>query len=147
MQTRASYPASIREARERAGLPPEEAARRMCLSQSLLRNLESDDDELTAVHSPADVQRICSVLGVRPCDLLDVKCHGKPLTPEEIAASIFDHCQKNGMDISNFEETVGWCVARSLEEPRRFLHDYSLDALRDICRELNLEWERLVAGL
>ncbi len=147
MQTTASCPTSIREARERAGLRPEEAARRMCLSPSLLRSLESDDDELTAVHSPADVQRFCSALGVRPCDLLDVKCQSKPLTPEEIAASIFDHCRKKGMDVAHFEETVGWCVARSLEEPKRFLHDYSLDALRDICRELDLEWERLVAGL
>src|ERR1700746_1841672 len=123
MQTTVLHPTSFREARERTGLPPEEAARRMCLSTSLLRSLESDDRELTAVHSPADVQRFCSVLGVRPADLLDVKCQGKPLTPEEIAASIFAHCDKNGMDISHFEETVGWCVARSLEEPRRFLHD------------------------
>ncbi|HWF19597.1 MAG TPA: helix-turn-helix transcriptional regulator [Verrucomicrobiae bacterium] len=147
MQTRASIPINFREARERAGLPPEEAARRMCVSRSMLRNLESEDDELTAVHSPADVQRFCSVLGVRPAELLEVKCSSKPLTPEEIAATIFEHCQKKGMNVSHFEDTVGWCVARSLEEPRRFLHDYSLDALHDICRELNLEWERLVAGL
>ncbi|HZV35139.1 MAG TPA: helix-turn-helix transcriptional regulator [Verrucomicrobiae bacterium] len=147
METMTSCPTSIREARERAGLPPEEAARRMCISRSLLRSLESNDDELTALHSPADVQRFCHVLGVRPAELLDVKCQGKPLTPEDIAAKIFDHCRKKGVDISQFEDTVGWCVTRSLEKPRRFLQDYSLDALRDICRELNLEWERLVAGL
>jgi transcriptional regulator with XRE-family HTH domain len=147
MQTRTSCHINFRDARERAGLPPDEAARRMCLSRSLLRNLESDDDELTAVHSPQDVQRFCSVLGVRPAELLNVECQGKPLTPEEIAASIFEHCRKNGMNIAHFEENVGWCVSRSLDEPSRFLRDYSMDALREICRELNLEWERLVAGL
>lgn len=138
---------TFREARERAGLPADEAARRMCISRSLLRSLESNDDELTAVYSPADVQRFCSVLGMRPAELLDVQTLSKPLTPEEIATKIFEHCRRNRMDISNFEDTVGWCVMRSLEKPNRFLQDYSLDALRDICEELDLEWERLVAGL
>ncbi|MDB6023367.1 MAG: hypothetical protein JWQ04_3224 [Pedosphaera sp.] len=147
MQTRASHPIAFREARERAGLPPEEAARRMCLSHSLLRSIESDDDELTAVHSPADIQRFCSVLGVRPCELLAVRCQAKPLTPEEIAANIFHHCRAEGMTVTHFEEMVGWCVTRSLEKPQRFFHDYSLDALRDICRELDLEWERIIVGL
>lgn len=142
-----SIPEIFRDARERAGLPPEEAARRMCLSRSLLRRIESDDDELTAVHSPADIQRYCSVLGMKPSELLRTRCDGKPMMPEEIAAHIMEHCKNKRMTVGHFEESVGWCVARSLEKPQRFLHDYSVDALRDICHELDIEWERLIAAL
>jgi transcriptional regulator with XRE-family HTH domain len=137
----------FREARERAGFSPEEAARLMCISSALLREIESVEDELTSIHSPADVQRFCSVLGIRPQELLGVRSNARPLTAGEMAGLICEHCQSKGLAIGHFEHAVGWSVARSLERPVRFLHDYSVSGIQDICRELGVNWERFALAL
>jgi|SRR5579872_1832880 len=137
----------FREARERMKLSPEEAARRLCVSSSSLFQIESDDDELASVHSAGDIQRFCQVLGIRPCDLFGIQSAAKPVSFVELAGAITEHCQTRGVAIAEFEETTGWCVARSLQKPQRFLDDYSLTAIHDICRELGMEWERFILGL
>ena len=147
MHLTVSYSILFREARERAGLSTAEAARRMCVSTSALKGIESEDDELPSVHSAADVQRFGSVLGVRSCELLGVESQAEPLTAEELAALICNHCRERGKPIGAFEDAAGWCVGRSLEKPERLLHDYSISGIQDICRELDVAWERFIMSL
>jgi len=65
-----------------------------------------------------------------------------------LAALIREHCRSRGITIGQFEDASGWHLAKSLDDPARFLHDdYSLDGIQDICRELGVDWQRFILSL
>ena len=49
--------------------------------------------------------------------------------------------------LSNSRMPAGWYVAESLTAPQKFLQDYTIDGIQDICRELEVDWKRVIIGL
>ena len=147
MPIAASNSARFLGARERANLSEQEAADRMGISLASIGDLEAHDDELCSLYSPADVQKFSEVLGIRFTELLGVEEVGPAILPEDLAGLIRDHCHHHNRSIEEFEQITGWHVAKSLSVPRRFLQDYTIDGIQDICRELQVDWQRVVLGL
>jgi hypothetical protein len=147
MTSGVSTSARFRTAREQAGLSIAETAKRANVSESSIWDLESQDDELTTVYSPVELQRFAAVLGVRPADLLATAQHSDPISISALASAIHERCRERGMKVEQFADGVGWDVTAAVDAPQLLLTDFSIDGVRDICRELGLDWERFISGL
>jgi hypothetical protein len=119
----------------------------MGISPASLWDIECVDGELTVHYSLAQIRHFSQVLGVRPRDLLGIESQAAAITVSELTSIIREHCRSRHLTVKAFEDSSGWSVAQSLEQPERFLHEYSIDGIQDICRELEVDWERLVLGL
>jgi transcriptional regulator with XRE-family HTH domain len=142
-----SISARFRDARERLGLSPTEAASRLGISVPCLWDIESGDDELSTCYSPTEVRQFCEVLGVRPAELFSIEATGTPVSAEDLARLVHAHCQSRGIPLSQFEDAVGWRLADSLGEPQRLLQALSIDGLRELCRELGVDWQKVILSL
>jgi transcriptional regulator with XRE-family HTH domain len=136
----------FREARERVGLSPDEAAARMGISVPSLWDIECMDDELT-IYSPNEIRGFCQVLGISPRELFAVESVELLITATDLATLIREHCSSRGLAIELFEDASSWYVAKSLGDPERFMHDYGIDGIQDICRELGVDWQRFILSL
>ena len=147
MNSTAPNAVRFREARERVGLSPDEAASRMGISSASLWDIECLDDELT-IYSPTEIRRFCRVLSVSPRELFGIELPAAPLTAIGLATLIREHCHSHGMTIQQLEDASGWHLAKSLDDPEQFLHDdYSIDGIQDICRTLGVDWQRFILNL
>ena len=141
------YSARFREARERAGLSRDDAAARMDIPADCIWDIETRADELCTSYSPADIQRFCQVLAIRPADLFLIQPTEPPITAQELAALIHDHCRTHNITIPQFEDAVGWRLTESLIDPEDLFEDLSIDGLRWVCDELGIDWRRVILSL
>lgn len=137
----------FRVARERAGLSIAETATRAGISEPCVWDLEIHDDELMTVYSPAYLQRFASVLGVAPRELAGTDDRDAPISAGELATAIREHCRVRGITLDEFGDAAGWDVSKSVDTPQVLLNDISIDGIRDICRELGIDWQRFISGL
>ena len=137
----------FREARERAGLSHEEAAARMGISTQSVWDIESHDTELESCYSPANIQRFCQVLAISPPELFGIQVASPAISVKDLVTLIRDYCQAGGLNLEQFENAAGWHIAASLDDPECFLHDYTIDGIKDICDELKVDWQRFVLSL
>ena len=147
MSSSASYSVRFREARERAKISERDAADRMEISIASLGDRESYDNELCSVYSPTDIQRFSRVFAIKPTELLGVETVEAAILPEDIARLIREHCQSHSLSVEQFEDAAGWYVAENLTALQKFLQDYTIDGIQDICRELEVDWKRVIIGL
>ena len=144
MYSTAPYAVRFREARERARLTPDDAASLMGISSPWLWDIECYDDELPNC-SPGQIRRFCQMLGIAPRELFGIDLDAPPITASELAARIRERCRAGNISVDQFEDACGWLVAKSLDDPERFLHDdYSIEGIQDICREANVDWRRFM---
>ena len=68
------------------------------------------------------------------------------LSAEELANQMREHCRSAGITVEQFEDRSGVWVAHSLGDPASFYTGYALDAIRDICTELGIDWRRVAAA-
>ena len=134
----------FREFRERAGFTIDEAAARMGVSPF---HIETTDDDFTISYSAADVQRFCNVLGARPSELFGVATTEPPVSAQELVSRIHAECRKRGVTLEQFEDAVGWRLSQCMDPPERLLDDMTLDGLQWLCRELGIDWHRVILSL
>ena len=147
MPSTTPHAVKIREARERLGLSPDEAAARMGISTAALWDIECIDGDLTN-YSPTEIRQFCQVLGVSPRELFGIDPESHAITAIALADLIREHCRSRAIAVQQFEDATGWHVAKSLDDPERFLHDdYSIEGIQDICRELGVDWRRFILSL
>ena len=118
----------------------------MGISTASLWDIECSDE--LPIYSPTEIRRFGDVLRVSPRELFSIESQTAPLTATALATLIREHCQSRGITIEQFEESTGWYVGKSLDDPERFLHeDYSIEGIQDICRALGVDWQRFVLSL
>lgn len=137
----------FRAARERAGLSIAKTAARAGVSESCVWDLESYDDELMMVYSPADLQRFAGILCVTPRELVGTEERGDPISADQLASAIREYCRLRNRTLEEFGDAAGWDVSKAADVPQLLLSDISLDGIRDICRELGVDWQRFISGL
>ena len=137
----------FRTARERAGLSIAETAERTGISEPCVHDLETHDEEVMSVYSPADLQQFASVFSIAPRELLGTEERGVPISAAELASAIREHCRVRSMTLDDFGKAAGWDAIKALESPELLLTNVSLDGIRDICRELGIDWQRFISGL
>ncbi len=137
----------FREARERLQLSHDEVASRCAISAPCVWDIESREDELTTCYSASDVQRFSEVLRIRPIEFFGEGIPAAPLSAVELVESIREECRSRKLTLEQFEDIVGWKLRDSLQPPDRILSDLSLDGLQWLCRELRVDWRRVLAAL
>lgn len=138
----------FRQARERAGLSPEEAAARMGIATAALWDIECVDDELTSAYSPFQIRRFCQVLAITPRELFGIEAEAAPLSASDLARLVHEYCLERGLAIQQLEHLAGWNIAKSLDDPERcFNEEYPVDGIQDLCYELGVDWHRFILSL
>lgn len=144
MTTSTSISSRFRELRERAGLTIEEAARRMDVSPW---HIETDDAEFTCSYSPSDARRFCRVLDVRPAELFGIETTEPPIPAAELVRLIHQQYRSRGLTLEQFQDIVGWRLSACMEPPERLFEEMSIDGLQWLCRELGIDWHRVILSL
>jgi len=134
----------LRQLRERAGLTLEEAAKRMKVSPW---HIETNDAELTCLYSPSDIRRFCAVLGARPSEVFGVTTIEPAVSASELVQRIHDECRRRGVTLEQFEDAVGWRLSQCMVPPERLFENMTLDGLQWLCRELEIDWHRVMLNL
>jgi transcriptional regulator with XRE-family HTH domain len=147
MPTPGSDAARFAQALDRAGLSPHEFAERAGISSDSAYDLKDFNDEPIDVYSPADLKQFAAILGMSPAELLGIAPAADPITPDALAAAVGDFCRRQAITVEAFEDLSGWRVAASLADPKRFLDEYSIAGIRDVCGALKIEWERFIGGI
>ncbi|MEJ0091277.1 MAG: helix-turn-helix transcriptional regulator [Limisphaerales bacterium] len=146
----ADYRKKLKQARERKGWSIHEAATQIegasITSRNSYYDIEQCDGEITSNCSLSEISRICNLLNIRPRDLFCDKTSPE-LTIEEVVAKINEHCAKNKIPISQFEDTIGWRVESCLSNPKTALEEWNFDCLKDICEELGIDWQQVISNL
>jgi transcriptional regulator with XRE-family HTH domain len=135
------------EFRERAGLSHDEAAVQMGISSPSVWDVESHEDELSSCYSPSELRRFAGVLGVRPVDFFGAQTLESPVSATELVRLIYDQCRSRGASLEQFDDVVGWRLNACVEPPERLLEDISIDSLQWLCRELGIDWHRVILSL
>jgi transcriptional regulator with XRE-family HTH domain len=134
----------FRELRERARISENEAAQQLGFT---VFDLEAFDDELTTCHSPSDVRKFCRVLNTTPSELFGIQTDDPPVFAHQLVALIRAECSKRGVTLEQFEDAVGWRLGQSMVPPERLLEDMTIDGLQWLCRELGINWHRVILSL
>ena len=134
----------IRAARERAGMTEDEVASQASLPVAWYRDLEHDPSEIWSNVSLDSLYRLCEALGLTLQRILDVENVVVPsISPSELATMIQHRIVAEGTDPDTWGDRVGWDVKSILTAPMT-VASYTLDALRDICGALNLDWRAVL---
>jgi hypothetical protein len=110
-------------------------------------HIESQDDELSSCYSPSQVQRFCSILGIRPIELFGGDFAESPISAVDLVRLIREQCQSRDVTLEQFENAVGWRLSACIEPPEHLLADISIDGLQWLCRELGVNWRRVILSL
>jgi transcriptional regulator with XRE-family HTH domain len=137
----------FRRARERAGLSEADVASRCGISSSSIWDIEATEDELTSCYSPKQLQQLCKTLGVRCVELFGDEINEPPISPVDLVTLINLECRSRGITLEVLEDAVGWRLGECIEPPERVLEHMTLDGLQWLCRELRIDWRRVLAGL
>ena len=135
----------IRAARERAGMTEKEVAARASLPVAWYRDLENDPSEIWSNVSLDSLYRLCEALGLTLRGILDVEDTVTVpfISPSELAAMIQHRIGIEGTDPDTWGDRVGWDVTPIITDPKNS-ERYTLDALRDICGALDLDWRAVL---
>ncbi len=139
-----SLPTRFRQLRERAGLSENEAGQKIGAS---VWDIEAFEDELTSCYSPAQVRKFCRVLQARPAELVAVNTSEPSVSAQEPVGLIHEECRKRGVTLEQFEDAVGWQLGQCMDPPERLLEGMTLDGLQWLCRELGIDWHRVILSL
>jgi transcriptional regulator with XRE-family HTH domain len=137
------YAARLRTAREQTGRSIDTIAALLGMTREAYWDLESYDDEVLTCISIEQFAWLCRTLGIAPRALFAEEYRDEPgtINLEALGLKITAHLQAEQMDLSEFEERVGWDVATLLERPQElFTERYTVDALRAICQAIGVNW-------
>jgi transcriptional regulator with XRE-family HTH domain len=112
------------------------------------RDLEFRDDELLQCISLAELGILSKALNIKAVDLFaeGSASHQGITSLTQLAEAIQEYLSKRGKTLPEFETIVGWEIGNALNEPKEFLV-LNVTALKDICRELGLDWLSVLASI
>jgi len=102
---------------------------------------------LASVYSPAELQRFAHALGSTPAAVLGIDSSGDSISAAQLVELVRAHCRAGSITMAQFEDVVGWSLAGILESPEQLLQEISIHGLQWLCRELAVDWRRVILGL
>lgn len=135
--------------RERAGLSMGEVAEKMGggFIDMGVWDIEAYDDELFSVYSPRQVLRLSQIINTTPQELMNLHSSEPPVTATELVQFTNRVCVTRGISLDQLEDKVGWHLSRMIEPPELLLQDMSLEGIIDLCKELQIDWVRVIDGM
>lgn len=137
----------FKEARERSGLSIDEVAIRTGIESLSICDLEDYEGDLTRGYSPKELQRLCVAVGIRPIELFADTISEPPVSAEELIRRVRDECRSRGVTLQQFEDVVGWTLSGYIDGREALLEGISIDGLQWLCRELRIDWRRVLLSL
>ena len=137
----------FREARERLGLSPDEVISRSGISSANIWDIEAFPGHLTCCYSPKEIQSFSRVLNIRPVDLFGTDPNEPAISAHELVWRIHEECGSRAVTLEQFEDAVGWRLSKCIDPPELLLEDMTVDGLQWLCRELHIDWHRVLLGL
>ena len=134
----------FREARERLGLSESELATQSGLFDAATCDIEAREGDLTVCYSPSDLRKFCQVLRIHPVELFGGEISEPVVSADELVRLIHEECRSRGMTLEQFEDAVGWRLSACIEPPQRLLEEMTVDGLQWLCRELRIDWRRVL---
>lgn len=144
MSVNTSIASRFRELRERAGLSLDEVAKQTGVSPW---DIEVGDSEFTCCYSPSNVRRFCQAVCARPAELFRIDDSLSPVSAAELAQRIHNEYHSRGITLEQFEDIVGWRLSACMEPPELLLSEMSIDGMQWLCRELRIDWHRVILSL
>jgi len=136
----------IREARERLGLSPHAVAQGAGLNYDWYFDVEHDDGEVTSNLSLDSLIAIAAALWLTPLGILEGPDFPQPaerVSLAELAELAMRRMEETELPLEAFSERVGWEMAPVFADPES-IRGYTVDALRDICREVGVDWHAAI---
>lgn len=96
---------------------------------------------------PRTFFRFGVALQVRAFSFFGEQIAEAPVSAVELVERIQEECRVRNITLEQFEDAVGWKLGDSMVPPARLLEDMTLDGLQWLCRELHIEWRRVLAAL
>jgi hypothetical protein len=140
-----NYRSKLRNAREQKGLTIHEAAQSI-ISIGQYYDIEECERDFTYCYSLIEITEVCKILGIHPRDLF-CDTISASTSISEIIDRIKTHCTEKQISIGEFEDITGWQVENCLTNPAKALEEWDVDCLMDVCRELDIDWRCVIAGL
>ncbi len=140
------YGKKLRAAREDSGKSPEEIAEALGISSAAYYDLEAFDDELPTSLSLDKVALLFTLLKIEPAMFFATAPPPESVSPDALIRKISEYLNTKRMTVSEFEDRVGWDIEPLLKEPSKIL-SYDIDALRDICNEIGVDWLSVVQSI
>jgi len=137
----------FREARERAGLSAEEVAASAGIHRLDVWEIEGLDGDLTCGHSPRQLQKLCQILRIRPVDLFADSITESAISASDLVQLIHAECCSRGITLEQFEDVVEWRLTACIDPPEKLLEDMTVDGLQWLCRELHIDWRRVLLSI
>jgi hypothetical protein len=137
----------FREARERAGLSQYDIAMRSGITFESVCDIENCEGDLADCYSSKEIQLFCQILGIRSIELFGDAISEPSVSAQDLVQKISEECRSRGITFEQFEDVVGWELRGCMEAPERLLEGISIEGLKWLCRELRIDWLRVLSAL
>ena len=129
-------------ARKRSGKTHQELADMTGVNRDWYYDLESYAPELSESLSLLQLRNLCAALDVSPLWLMTggEVSGAKKLLPSELMASVKSYLGSNNLDLTEFEDKIGYTIASVLEHPDRIFEEWNVDCLKEVCNEIGVDW-------
>ena len=144
------YAKRLQSAREQVGKSVEELAALVGINEPSYYDLESYDDEVLTCISIQQFALLCRLLHLSPPDLFaeEFKAEQAEIGLNSLVTRVRSYIETHRITLPEFEDCVGWDLAPFLESPTELVAErYNIDALRDVCKELGLNWVNALTGI
>jgi transcriptional regulator with XRE-family HTH domain len=130
----------LKQAREAARKEPQDLAEFVGHSTANYYDLEEHNGELYSTISLSELSSLSSALGVKVSDLFEGRNNREAaISPMELMSKVRTYVSATGLSIKEFEDRVGCVIAPALEDSSKVL-DWSVDFLRWVCVEIDIDW-------
>ena len=138
--TSPQYAKQLRAAREKAGKTIDEMAQLLNISVASYYDLESYADEVTTCLSLRQAAQLFRVLGIDPQEFFErSSLETEIVTLDGLFERINNYLTTHQITVSDLEDEVGWEIEPLLKEHSKLL-EYDIDALKDICNRIGIDW-------
>jgi transcriptional regulator with XRE-family HTH domain len=134
----------FRKARESARLSISELADASGFSSASIYDIEQYESDLTSCYSPAELKKLCTPLRIKSSDLFGDPLSEPSVSAEDLARMIENECGVRNVSLQEFGRIVGWDLEASMTPAERLLSDLTIDAMQWLCRELRIDWRRVL---
>lgn len=132
----------IRQARSQSGLTRTEIARRLDMSVNAYYDLELHNDEAFTEVSLRELVALGRILGVHQRVLLlgrEGEGIKQTVAFDDVTARLAKKVLESGLTAEQLGDLIGWDTKTLLLDPTS-LWDFSVEALYDICKVVELDW-------
>ena len=146
-EQRPSVAKRITEARERAGMSADTLAERVGLEPMSYYDLEHYDDEAFTSVSLGELCAVARAVGLSPRELVNpdpTTPVGATVSMQNVIQGIRDRMTADQLSAEAFGERAGWDVAEALHNPESAWAAWCVDALRDVCGQVGIDWRAVV---